>query len=273
MKTTSSSPAYELFAINYARNPRRTAHESFLYTHDMHDGPLPMDFFVWAAHCEGRVILIDAGADKEVCTRRGHDFIRCPTEGLRLLGFKPEQVSDVIVTHMHWDHMGNFDKFPNARFHVHPLEMNHATGPCMCHPFLRRPYDADQVCSMIQALYRGRVFFSADGEEVVPGITTHHMGGHTPGLQVARVPTARGLVVVASDAMHYYANAESGNPFPVVVNVDQYLKASKLLYRLAPTPEHVVAGHDPVVLDIYPAPSPALQGIAVRLDTAPVSRR
>ena len=264
-------PTYELFAIKYASNPRRTAHESFLSTHDVHDGPLPLDFSIWAAHSEGRVILIDSGADEYVCTRRGHDFLRCPTEGLKLLGFDASQVTDIIVTHMHWDHMGNFDKFPNANFHVHPAEMNHATGPCMCHPLLRRPYDADQVCSMIQALYRGRVFFNQDGEEIAPGITAHHMGGHTPGLQVVRVPTARGPVVVASDAMHYYANASRRNPFPVLVNVHDYLKASQAIYRLAPSPEHVVAGHDPLVFQIYAAPSPQLEGIAVRLDAAPAA--
>lgn len=261
--------SYELFALKYATNQRRTAHESFLMTNDIHDGPLPLEFSIWVAKANDRIVLVDAGSDEQVCRSRGHDFLRCPTAGLKLLGIESEQVTDIIVTHMHWDHLGNLDKFPNANIYVHPSEVQHACGPCMAHPMMRRPYDVDQVCSLIQALYKGRVFFSKDGEEIVPGISVHHMGGHTPGLQVARVNTARGPVVVASDAMHYYDNARLGNPFPVVVDVAAYLNATKAIYTLAETPDHVVAGHDPRVFEIYPAPTEALRDIAVRLDVAP----
>jgi glyoxylase-like metal-dependent hydrolase (beta-lactamase superfamily II) len=261
--------SYELFALKYAINKRRTTRDAFLVTHDLHDALLPLEFSVWVAHAQGRVILIDGGSDKEVCRARGHDFIRCPAESLSLLGFSAEQVTDVIVTHMHWDHLGNLDKFPSARIHVYPTEIAHACGPAMCHPTLRRPYEVGQVCSLVQALYKGRVFFTDTGSEIAPGITVHHMGGHTPGLQVARVNTARGPVVVASDAMHYYDNARLGNPYPVLVDVKEYLNSSQAIYTLASTPDHVVAGHDPRVFQIYPAPSDELRDIAVRLDASP----
>ena len=267
---TMPDPTYELFALRYASNPRRTARDSFLMQHDVHDGPLPLDFFVWAAVCDGQVILIDGGANEGTCRARGHDFERCPADALRAIGLDPAAVTDLIVTHMHWDHAGNFDRFPNATLHVHPSEMTHATGPCMCEPVLRRPYDIEQVCAMLRALYGGRLRFCDDDFTVAPGITVHHMGGHTPGLQVVRVNTTRGRVVLASDAMHYFANATTRNPFPVVVHVDAYLKALHRVVALADTPAHVVPGHDPAVLRMYPPVNEVSAGFAVRLDAEPL---
>jgi glyoxylase-like metal-dependent hydrolase (beta-lactamase superfamily II) len=97
------------------------------------------------------------------------------------------------------------------------------------------------------------------------GITVRHVGGHAPGLQVARVHTKRGWVVVASDAMHYFANAETGNPFPVIVDAKAYLDAVALLPSLGEGRDHVVPGHDPKVRSMYPEVAPDVY----RLDVMP----
>jgi glyoxylase-like metal-dependent hydrolase (beta-lactamase superfamily II) len=265
---------YELYAIRYATSDRRQRHENFMFPiPDPHDGVMPMDFFVWAAVGGGRTILIDSGVDASTCEKRGNDFLRCPTDGLRQLKIDPADVDTVITTHLHWDHAGNFDKFPKARFHIQKKEVQHAVGPCMCNPFLRRPFDIEQVCSFTRMLYDGRVVFHDGEEEIAPGITVHHAGGHTPGLQFVRVMTRRGWVVVASDAMHYYANNELNTPFSVVVNVAEYMDALSSLYRLAETPDHVIAGHDPAVMKMYPAVSPQLENIALRLDVMPHTKK
>jgi glyoxylase-like metal-dependent hydrolase (beta-lactamase superfamily II) len=103
----------------------------------------------------------------------------------------------------------------------------------------------------------------------VPGLTLHRVAGHSAGLQIARVWTRRGWVVVASDAAHLYANFEQRRPFPVVYNVAEMLEGFDLLYRLADSPNHIVPGHDPLVMKFYPAVKPELEGIAVRLDVPP----
>jgi len=261
-------PEYELMAIRYATSAGRRLRNNFLNSHDLHDGPMPMDFYVWAAVAGERIVLIDGGCDRAMCERRGYEFLRCPAETLAGLGLDPGRVTDVVVTHMHWDHLGNLDKFPNARLCLHKSEIAHATGCAMCHPALRRPYDVEQVCGVVRALYGGRVAFNHGECAVAPGIGVHHVGGHTPGLQVVRVRTRRGYVVLASDAMHFYANAMLGNPFPVVVDVRDYLDAFAKIAALADTPGHIVAGHDPVVMEIYP-PWPGAEGAAVRLDATP----
>jgi glyoxylase-like metal-dependent hydrolase (beta-lactamase superfamily II) len=90
------------------------------------------------------------------------------------------------------------------------------------------------------------------------------------GLQIVRVWTARGWVVLASDASHFYANMEEGRPFPIVYNVAEMLAGHKRAHALASSPRHVIPGHDPLVLKRYPAPHGALQGVIARLDAEPL---
>lgn len=252
MEFSSNAPDWKLYTILYARSPEtRRAQSNFMSEVDFHDSPMPLDFYVWLASDGERLVLIDCGCDKATCDARGHSFHRCPTEGLRELGFSAEAVTDVVVTHMHWDHLGNLEKFPNATIHVHKDEMAYATGACMCHAALRRPYDVEQVCDLLRALYKGRVSFTDQAVEILPGLRLHPVGGHAPGLQIVEAKTARGTVVLASDAMHFYQNGALSNPYPVVVNVPAYLDGLDLLKRLATSPDHIIPGHDPELRDTY----------------------
>ena len=108
--------------------------------------------------------------------------------------------------------------------------------------------------------------FHAGDDELAPGLSVHLIGGHTDGLQVVRVRVDAGWLVLASDASHYYENMEEGRPFPLVYDVGAMLEGHLTLRRLASTPDAVVPGHDPLVLERYPTVSSKLQGVAVRLD-------
>jgi glyoxylase-like metal-dependent hydrolase (beta-lactamase superfamily II) len=144
-------------------------------------------------------------------------------------------------------------------------------GPPMCSDFLRRPYDAGQLGEWLTELYRGRVTFHCGDDEIAPGISIHHVGGHTPGMQVVRVSTARGQVVLASDAVHYYENLTEENPFPVLVSTIDYIGALRTVARLADGPDHIVPGHDPLVLSRFPAARPGLaDAAALHLEPAEV---
>lgn len=251
---------WDLYAIRYATNPRRLARDNFIAASgDPHDAAMPMDFFVWCAVKDGRAVVVDSGADAATCAARGNDFLRCPAESLAAIGVDATRVEDVVSTHLHWDHAGNFGKFPRARFHAQPCEIAHATGPCMCQPFLRRAYDVEHVVGFVRLLYADRVRFHEEEGEVAPGITVRRVGGHAPGLQVVRVHTRKGWVVLASDAMHFAANARTGNPFPVVVNVKDYLDALALLPKLG---TEVIPGHDPEVMARYPEVAPGVVRLA-----------
>ena len=126
---------------------------------------------------------------------------------------------------MHYDHAGNHELFPHARYHLQATRWPSAPGSAMCVADQRAPYEAADVQAMVGKLFAGRVVFHDGIAELAPGITLHRVGGHTRGLQVVRVHTRRGCVVLASDAAHFYANWQQRRPFPIVDDVAAYLDA------------------------------------------------
>ncbi len=250
METVRALPEYEVYALRFARM-ERSVHDNFIHR-DEHDGPMPLDFFVWLLRAGDDVVLVDTGFGARSATARQRTLMHCPISALAYLGVKPESVRDVIITHLHWDHAGNLDKLPNARFHIQDEEVEYATGRCMCEPYLRRAFEVEDVCDLVRRVYEERVCFHRGSNSLRAGLELIHIGGHTKGLQAVRVHTARGWVVLASDAAHYYANMERRNPFVVVWNVADMLAGHAELLRQAASPEHVVPGHDPLVLERYP---------------------
>ena len=258
---------YELYAIRYGHHDRNAA-ANFIGG-DPHDGPMPLDYFVWAIVGRERTFVFDTGFDAKVAERRQRQLLRPVGEGLKMIGIDPDKVEDVILSHMHFDHCGNHELFPRARYHVQDVEMAYCTGRCMCHEYLRHPFDYEDVASMVGKLFAGRVTFHDGVSEIAPNLTVHRVGGHSKGLQVIRVKTTRGWVVLGSDASHFYANFEQNRPFPVLESATDMLNGYDTMRRLATSLAHVIPGHDPLVLERYPA---ALSGVddIVRLDLDPV---
>ena len=262
-----TTPEYQVFAIKYGQ--RVGTRGTIFMDGDPHDAPLAMDYFVWAIRGPGRTVVVDIGFDRAEGERRGRTSLRCPTEGLRLIGIDAGQVEDVIITHMHYDHAGNLGLFPKARFHIQDAEMAYVTGRAMTHKPLRGSFVLGEVQQMVAAVYGDRVVFHDGDGEVFPGISVHHIPGHTRGLQSVKVHSKRGGVVLASDAAHYYESLGDGTPFSIHENLFQMLEGFRRLRQLAESDAHIVPGHDPLVMKRYPAPSPDLDGIVARLDEAP----
>ena len=156
-----SSDTYQIYAVRYAHH-QRTARDNF-YGGDPHDGPMPLDYFVWAVVGESRTLIFDTGFDAAMAKKRGRDFLRAaarrPPGDRRRSG----PVEDVVISHMHYDHAGNNDLFPNATFHIQDREMAFCTGRCMCHRDIRRSFEADDVTAMVERVFRDRVRFH-DGD-------------------------------------------------------------------------------------------------------------
>jgi glyoxylase-like metal-dependent hydrolase (beta-lactamase superfamily II) len=131
------------------------------------------------------------------------------------------------------------------------------------------PFEVDDVVSMVRKVFAGRVAFHDGEDEIVPGVTVHHIGGHSKGLQSVRVKTQRGYVMLAADAAHLYAHLASGRIFPVTYNVGEVVEGYDTLKKLATSLDHIVPGHDPLVLARYPAAKTGLEGWVVRLDAQP----
>ena len=142
-------------------------------------------------------------------------------------------MKDVIITHMHYDHVGTFFDFPAAQFHLQDSEMSFATGRYMRHGRFNHGYEVDDVVGMVRLVFKDRVRFHAGSAELAPGVSVHHIGGHTAGLQCVRVATARGWVVLASDSSHYYEHMETGRVFPTTFHVGETIEGYDKLRALA----------------------------------------
>lgn len=265
--TQRDLPEYEVIALRYASRPAmRSANFG---GGDPHDAPMPLDYYVWLVRNQDTVFLIDTGFAHDMAVKRHRDLHRTPQEALFLLGIDAEKIKDIVITHLHNDHIGTFDAFPNARFHLQDTELEYATGRHMACAIHSRPYEVDHVAGVIRLVYKDRVVFH-DGEGVVaPGLSVHRVGGHTAGMQVVRVHTARGWMVLASDASHFYEHFMRQRFFPLVFHVGELMQGYALLRKLSDSEDHIIPGHDPMVMDLYPPVSASLDGIAVRLDQSP----
>ena len=257
-----------MVALKYAT--RAGARPDHFVGGDPHDVPMPMDYYLWVVRDAARLVLIDTGFNADMAVKRHRTLLRTPAEALALLGIGSKDVEQIVITHLHNDHVGTFDEYPNARFHLQDDEMAFATGRYMCCERFNRAYEVEHVTGMVRLAYQDRIDFHRGDAEIGPGISVHRIGGHTAGLQAVRVHTARGWVVLASDASHYYEHFEKNRCFPLVFHMGEVLEGYARLLALADSPQHVIPGHDPLVMQRYPALSPELAGIAVRLDLAPL---
>jgi glyoxylase-like metal-dependent hydrolase (beta-lactamase superfamily II) len=139
----------------------------------------------------------------------------------------------------------------------------------MAHQVFSAAYEVDDVAALVRQVFQGRVRFHDGDSSLSDGITLHHVGGHTMGQQFARVFTRRGWVIVASDASHFYEGYMSCRPLRLVFHVGDMIRGFERIRELAESDDHVVPGHDAAVMRRYAAPSPQLEGIAVRLDDPP----
>lgn len=261
---------FELFAIRYASKPMFTYGQTMIGG-DPHEDHTPIDYYIWVAKRSDRVFLIDTGMGAETAKRRGETYLRAPADAITLLGLDPEKVEDIILTHIHYDHAGMLHLYPKASFHLQDAEMTYATGRCMCSPLLRRGYEVDDVLHLVRCVYCDRVHFHEPTSEITSGLTLHKVSGHTAGQQAVRVWTKRGWVVLASDASHLYFNMQTKAAFPSIYRVDEMMESFNTLYKLGEGDwNRIIPGHDPLVMSRYPAPSPELKGIVVRLDVPPV---
>ncbi|MEL6450657.1 MAG: N-acyl homoserine lactonase family protein [Pseudomonadota bacterium] len=256
---------WEVYAIKYAGQPGRVRGNNFMFADD-HDADSPIDFYMWLIRGAGRVILVDTGFDAVEGAARGRPIRLDPVAALKPFDLAPEDVTEIIVTHLHFDHAGGLHLFPNAQLYLQAAEMAYATGPCMCHDTLRQPYTAGHVCEAVKRLYQGKLTFHDGTAELADGLTLHCIGGHSRGMQAVRVRTKAGWMVLASDAAHFYENISSGKPFPIVVDLQDMLDGFDTLRRLASRPALIVPGHDPLVGTLFPR---TLDDHIRRLDVGP----
>jgi glyoxylase-like metal-dependent hydrolase (beta-lactamase superfamily II) len=162
-----------------------------------------------------------------------------PENALKAAGISPKDVEFVVLTHLHWDHAGNCDLFPDARVIVQEAELRYAIAPGR---FFRRGYLSPESGWKLPPPYLVPNLQTVRGEhELAPGVTVVPAPGHTPGSQAVVVQTAAGPYCITGDAVMTYDNLESDTPPGYHVDVDASLDS---LDRLRARATHFLPSHD-----------------------------
>lgn len=202
----------------------------------------------------GRAVLVDAGFYRDRFLERWKpaDYVK-PSDALARAGVRPEDVTDIIVTHVHWDHMDGLDLFPNAHVWIQAEEYMHHVSPDGA--ALHRAADPDDARMLARMHSVGRVtLVDGDAKTIIPGITVYTGGRHTHASQYVAVGTASGTVVIASDNAYLYENLEQRRPIAQTLDSLSNLRAQVRMAQLASSPRLIVPGHDPEVFVRFPKP-------------------
>lgn len=274
MVSPGGSPGYEVTAVRYGTRST-TKSDVFLHfgVYGESDEPTQMDYFFWVARNAERTILVDCGFNDASGGRRGRTMLCPPARALGRLGIEPADVSLLILTHAHYDHIGNVDEFPAAELVMSAREYDFWTGPLAGRPLFATSAEAADIDALRRARAAGRLRLlpgaphgPAARQPVAAGIDVLDVGGHTPGELVVLVGTEHGEVVIASDALHYYDEMRLDRPFTHVADLPAMYQGYELLRELTAGDKRLlVAGHDPEVMHRFPAADAELAGFAVRI--------
>ncbi len=262
-------PVHEVYAIRYATQPERPEGATFL-------GGNPskmirgLDFFTYVIKGPNGIFVVDTGFNADLSGDGGRNFLEEPSEIINKFGIDPKTVNRVLLTHAHFDHVGNLDHYPQAEFSIHVDEMTSITGPDITYAPFRVAYHERDTQKLINLLYEERLsFYMETVNQVAPGIEFHLVGGHSRGQMILRVHTKRGWILLASDAVHLYEEVETERPFAIFHDLQKMIEGYRTSVQLAGGIDRLISGHDPLVTDWYPAVSNELKGKVLDLNLKP----
>lgn len=250
----ASDGTREVLAVRYGSRVTTRA-ETFLNYHlyGEPDGKVDVDYFFWVIRDgDGTAILVDTGFAPAVGDRRRRSWHTTPADALPGLGVDPAAVRTVIVTHAHWDHIGNLHQFPRAEIVMSRAEYEFWTGPIARRVQFAAHAEPDELACLEAARAEGRLTLISGRHTAAPGVGLVEVGGHTPGELIVTVAAGAARVVLASDALHFYEEAERDRPFAILADLPEMYRTYDLLALLATEPQTwLVAGHDPAVRDRF----------------------
>lgn len=257
-----------IIAIRYAHlDAARQDH--FLFPQQSPAEPMPIDYYFWLILSDDRVVVVDAGFTPKTAERRGRTLTCDPIQVLGQLGVSPNDVDDVVLTHLHYDHTGFASEFTQARIWVQQKETQFWIGPPAAQRGFRELVEVGDLQFLVGGILDGTVRVIDGDFQLTDEVSLHLMGGHTPGTQVVRIATADGPVVLASDATHFYENFERVSPYAIIDSLPGTYSAYNRMASLAGDRRNVIPGHDPLVLERYPALTPELADNVIQISAAP----
>jgi glyoxylase-like metal-dependent hydrolase (beta-lactamase superfamily II) len=250
----SAPVTYEVYAISYGMFPDFPV--AGLVAGADKSRRLNIQMMIWLIKGGGRNILVDTGCYRNKFVKKFgiKDFIK-PSETLAKLGMNAGDITDIIISHMHWDHADGIDLFPNAKIWIQKDEYSYYTGAAWQPGGNPGGVDPEDVLALVKANTDHNVHLvDGDDKELLDGIRVYTGGRHTFASQYVGVRTASGTVVIASDNMYLYENLKMHAPIAQTFDAESNLKAQDRMKQIASRPELIVPGHDPEVFVRFPKP-------------------
>ena len=251
----SSGATYEVYALSYGVYPSFPV--SALLAGADKDRKIDLQMMIWLVKGPGgRNILVDTGCYHEnVVKGKGIKNLIKASEAIAKLGLAATDITDVIITHMHWDHADGMDLFPNAKIWIQKDEYVYYTGLAWQSDGKHGGIEPDDVLTLVKLNMDHRVnMVGGDNVEIIKGIRVYTGGRHTFASQYVGVRTTSGTIVIASDNMYLYENLEKHAPIAQTFDPDSNLKAQDRMKQIASRPDLIVPGHDPAVFIRFPKP-------------------
>jgi glyoxylase-like metal-dependent hydrolase (beta-lactamase superfamily II) len=248
------TPIYQVYALHYGT--MEGYDRSYLFNLGTPGEKMTLDWSFWVIVGNGRVVLVDTGfSDERFVSKWGiKDWTRTD-KLLPKIGLKPSQVTDIILTHAHWDHAGNIENFnPKATIWIQKDELEFAAGEAAQSNFGKIGLNREDVLDLVNWNWDGRVKLIRGDKEIIPGIKCYLGGKHTYGFQWVSVNTASGTVVLASDIVYMFENLETMTPIGTGQSSYEAYQALERIREVASSLDLIVPGHDPKVYQKWPSP-------------------
>lgn len=206
------------------------------------DGPHRVDYYFWLLLRGEQVIVVDTGYSAREAARRERDVLVDPLDALSALGIDPAAGHPVIITHAHYDHIGNIGAFSNSNIAISRSEWEFWTDAIAEKTQFAHFGDHEALTQLYTAKEQDRLTLFEDGFSPAPGIELSVLGGHTPGQAIVTVSTSEGPVILASDAVHFHEELERDMLFQSMTNLPDSYRALEQLRRHPQ--DLIVSGHD-----------------------------
>lgn len=256
---------YEVIVVRHGT--RRTRRSDVFLNYSQYgepDAPFTVDYYFWVLRSASSTVLIDTGFARGPAQARGRTVLVDPAEAYRRIGVDTAQPYPLLVTHAHYDHIGNVGLFPRSQVVISAAEIDFWTSPVARKALISHFAESQEVATLVQAEQEGRLRRFSGSVEVAPGVIATEVGGHTPGQCMVTVLTNQGVVLLTSDAVHFTEELDRDMPFISVTDLPAAYEALQAVRNLATAGavDHVLTGHDTGVLDRLEPYSPELAGIA-----------